>query len=93
MAYSDAHLAGQLRQPHRAVRTESLTPAAILAGLQSGQCWLAEAASVDLLATTETRDGRSATFGEQLVTGAEHVRLEVTVLGVPVGVVTLRPMT
>lgn len=73
----------------RLLRREALTPEDVLAGLRGGHCWLAESASVDLMATAETAGGRSATFGERLVSRAEPVRLEVAVLGVPAGIVTL----
>ena len=78
---SDAHLRGQLGSPHnvvRAARTES-----VIAGLRAGHNWIAESDAVRL---SFTAGGAEA--GDHLAAGGEPVAVELSVAGVPSGVVT-----
>nr|MDT0656980.1 CehA/McbA family metallohydrolase [Micromonospora sp. DSM 115978] len=87
---SDVHLAGQLGVPQTVVRADELSAGAVLAGILAGRCWIAGSAAVDLSVTAGVED-RRAGVGERLAAaGDQPVVVEVAVVGVPGGVVSLR---
>ncbi|HWG27607.1 CehA/McbA family metallohydrolase [Actinospica sp.] len=84
---SDTHLDGQIGIPHTVVAAEKPTPAAILAGIRAGRCWVAESAAVHLEFNLVV-GGRRAGIGEELNTGGAPVVAQVQVHGVPAGTVS-----
>jgi hypothetical protein len=85
---SDVHLDGQLGTPQMVVLAEELSTAAILAAIRAGRSWIAGSAAVQLSLQVST-PARSAGMGERLEAGGAPALVEVTVGGVPSGMVWL----
>ncbi|MEU5452810.1 MULTISPECIES: CehA/McbA family metallohydrolase [Streptomyces] len=85
---SDAHLDGQIGSPQTVVLAEELSTGAVLAGIRTGRCWIAESVDVDVSFTARA-DGRVAKVGERLATRGERVHVHVVVRGVPAGTVRI----
>jgi hypothetical protein len=85
---SDTHFTGQLGTPQTIVFAEELSGAAILAGLRSGRCWVAESPSVQLGVIAQAAD-RTAGIGQVLRSDGAPVEVRVDLQGVPDATVTL----
>ncbi|XVU29153.1 CehA/McbA family metallohydrolase [Actinoplanes sp. CA-054009] len=85
---SDVHLKDQIGTPQTVVRLDELTTEAVLAGIRSGHCWIAESASVGL-SLTATAGDRRAEIGDRLYTDGQPVVVSAEISGVPAAVVTL----
>jgi predicted metal-dependent phosphoesterase TrpH len=79
---SDAHMQGQLGTPQTVVLADTLTPAAVLAGLRAGRSWIAATRDVELTMTA-LGDARVAGIGDVLQ--ADEVVVAVSVRGVASG--------
>ena len=90
MGNSDAHSPGQVvGLPHTVVRAARLDVDSVLAGIRRGRSWIAESAAVELSFVVRGR-GRTVGIGERLeAQPATPVDVELTVSGVPDGLVRL----
>ena len=84
---SDVHLRGQIGTPQTVVLATELSTQAVLAGICSGGCWIAESAETEI-SFTACACNRRADIGERLQTDGEAVVVTVKISGVPSGTVT-----
>jgi hypothetical protein len=82
---SDTHLRDQIGLPHTVVLADELSTDAILAGIRTGQSWIAESAAIELSIEVSAGE-RCAGIGERLETGDEPAGVRVGVRGVPSGI-------
>ena len=82
---SDTHLRDQIGLPHTVVLADELSTDAILAGIRTGQSWIAESAAIELSLEVSAGE-RCAGIGERLETGDEPAVVRVGVRGVPSGI-------
>jgi predicted metal-dependent phosphoesterase TrpH len=84
---SDTHLENQIGIPQTVVFADELSTEAILHGIRTGRCWIAESAAVELSLEAAAGD-RTAGIGERLETRGEPVVILAEVHGVPSGAVS-----